>query len=269
VDCASLPESLLESELFGHERGAFTGAVQRRMGRLERAGGGTLFLDEVGEIPPASQSKLLRFLETRTFERLGGEGPITVDTRIVAATNRDLEVSVAEGGFREDLYYRLHVVPIRVPALRDRPGDIPLLVAHFLRRSEDPCRVSPAALDALLAHTWPGNVRELRNAVDHARVMARGGVIQPSHLPAAVTGTAAGASAVSADDERLRAMVTRWVSEGGGEGDLHAAVMERLEVHLLREVLARNGGNQVQAAKVLGIHRTTLRERMTRYGIES
>jgi DNA-binding NtrC family response regulator len=268
VDCASLPETLFESELFGHEKGAFTGAAGRRVGRLERAEGGTVFLDEVAEIPPATQAKLLRFLETRTVERIGGTGPISVDARVVAATHRDLAARIRQGLFREDLFYRLDVVTIRIPPLRERPEDVPLLVAHFLAQERGgPTRgVSRAALDRLLAHPWPGNVRELRNAVDHARVLARGEPILAEHLPPTVAG--AGAPTGPGDDALLRAVARRLAAEAGdGEGDLHALAMARLEKPLLEEVLSRTGGNQVRAARVLGIHRTTLRERMARYGI--
>ncbi len=272
VDCASLPETLFESELFGHERGAFTGAVDRRVGRLERASGGTLFLDEVGEIPPSAQAKLLRFLETRTFERLGGTGPVSVDARVVAATHRDLRERIREGLFREDLFYRLDVVTIRVPPLRERPEDIPLLVAHFLavfpgaeRGGPAPGGVSREALDRLMAHSWPGNVRELRNAVEHARVLARGAPILPENLPAAAGGGAE-AGGGPEGDALLRALVRRLVAAAGdAEGDLHGEVLARVERPLLEEVLARTGGNQVRAARILGIHRTTLRERMERY----
>jgi len=267
VDCASLPETLFESELFGHERGAFTGAVARRIGRLERSEGGTLFLDEVAEIPPASQAKLLRFLETRTFERLGGSGPAAVDARVVAATHRDLAARIREGLFREDLFYRLDVVTIRVPPLRERPEDIPLLVAHFLaqERGGPNGGISREALDRLMAHPWPGNVRELRNAVEHARVLARGSPILPGNLPP----TVAGASAPAGEDDALiRAVVRRLVAEGGETAeDLHGKLSARFEKPLFEEVLARTRGNQVQAARILGIHRTTLRERMERYGI--
>ena len=268
VDCASLPETLFESELFGHERGAFTGAVGRRAGRLERASGGTVFLDEVAEIPPGIQAKLLRFLETRSFERLGGTGPVSVDARVIAATHRDLAARIREGLFREDLFYRLDVVTVRVPPLRERPEDVPLLVAHFLAqgRGGPAGAVSREALDLLLAHPWPGNVRELRNAVEHARVLARGGAILPEHLPPGVAGGAAPAG--PGEDALVRAIVRRLAAEAGDrEGDLHARTLARFEKPLLEEILARTGGNQVRAARILGIHRTTLRERMERYGI--
>jgi DNA-binding NtrC family response regulator len=267
LDCASLPETLFESELFGHERGAFTGAVARRVGRLERAEGGTLFLDEVAEIPPTAQAKLLRFLESRTFERLGGSGPATVDARVIAATHRDLAERIRLGLFREDLFYRLDVVTIRIPPLRERPDDVPLLVAHFLAqgRGGPTGGISREALDRLMAHPWPGNVRELRNAVEHARVLARGEPILPENLPPTVRG---GTTPAGEDDALIRAVVRRFVAEAGdAEGDLHGSLSARFEKPLLEEVLARTSGNQVKAAKILGIHRTTLRERMERYGI--
>ncbi len=268
VDCASLPETLLESELFGYERGAFTGAFQRRTGRLERADGGTLFLDEVGEIPLASQARLLRFLETRTFERLGGERTTSVDTRVVTATHRDLAAAVAEGTFREDLYYRLNVVTLRVPPLRDRPEDIPLLVAHFLGMGDPAPGISAEALDLLTAHRWPGNVRELRNAVEHARALARGAPIAPGHLPPSLRTADRGADEDPADGATVDALVRRFVAAHPGGGTLHADLVARLERPLIREVLSRTGGNQVQAARILGIHRTTLRERMARHGLD-
>ncbi|HEU4395653.1 MAG TPA: sigma-54 dependent transcriptional regulator, partial [Planctomycetota bacterium] len=268
VNMAAIPRELVESELFGHERGAFTGAVGRRAGRLERASGGTVFLDEVAEIPPGVQAKLLRFLETRTFERLGGTGPVTVDARVIAATHRDLAARIKEGLFREDLFYRLDVVTVRVPPLRERPEDVPLLVAHFLAqgRGGPAGAVSRQALDLLLAHPWPGNVRELRNAVEHARVLARGGPLLPEHLPPTVAGGAAPVG--PGEDALVRAIVRRLAAEAGDrEGDLHARTLARFEKPLLEEILARTGGNQVRAARILGIHRTTLRERMERYGI--
>jgi two-component system nitrogen regulation response regulator GlnG len=190
-----------------------------------------------------------------------------VDARIVAATHRDLAERIRQGLFREDLFYRLDVLTIRIPPLRERPDDVPLLVAHFLaqERGGPSAGLSAAALDRLMAHAWPGNVRELRNAVEHARVLARGAPILPGNLPPTVGG---GEASAPGDDALFTAVVRRLVAAAGdGEGDLHAQVMARVEKPLLQEVLARTGGNQVRAARILGIHRTTLRERMERYGL--
>ena len=189
ISCAAIPEALLESELFGHERGAFTGAVRRKLGRFELADGGTLFLDEVGELPPAMQVKLLRVLQERRFERVGGEETVVADVRLVSATNRDLGAMVKAGAFREDLYYRLAVVPLTLPPLRDRPGDVRALCDHFLvklapRAGRRVLTLSPGALALLERHRWPGNVRELENALAQALVFADGEVIQPEDLPA-------------------------------------------------------------------------------------
>jgi DNA-binding NtrC family response regulator len=192
VNCAALPENLLESELFGHERGAFTSAESRRKGRFELADKGTIFLDEIGDVSQAMQAKLLRVLQERKFERVGGHESIEVDVRVVAATNKDLEKEVKEGKFREDLYYRLNVIKIDVPPLRERPEDIPLLITHFLnkyaRPNEPPKRVSPEAMERLLAYRWQGNVRELENAIERASVTTVGEVIPPEKLPSRITG---------------------------------------------------------------------------------
>ena len=205
VACAALPESLLESELFGHEKGSFTGATAMRTGRFQAADGGTLFLDEIGDISPTVQVKLLRFLEEREFERVGGNRTFRVDVRIVCATHRDLPSMVAGGAFREDLYYRLDVVEIRIPPLRERAGDIPLLAQHFLRRyadanDRDVRSISDEALALLMGHAWPGNVRELENSVERAVVLAETRVLEPSHFPTVrrpAKGSAAGASGVN------------------------------------------------------------------------
>jgi DNA-binding NtrC family response regulator len=263
IDCGALPESLLESELYGHERGAFTGAVGRKRGRIELAHGGTLFLDEVGELSPASQAKLLRFLAERELVRLGGSQRIAVDVRVITATHRDLRAGVEAGTFREDLYYRLAVTEIRLPPLRTRRDDIPLLVAHFL---ESEFRyaggMSEEAMAVLQRHSWPGNVRELRNAVEAATVTARGGVIGPEHLP---DSTRATASATADEVGRLAARLSDAAPEGGKYAAVHDAFEKAVVAHLLGLV----GGNQVQAARQLGIHRTTLRKLMERYGLGS
>src|SRR5262249_10852163 len=185
LHCAALPEHLLESELFGHEKGAFTGALTAREGHLERARGGTLFLDEIGDISPATQAKLLRFVEERTFTRLGGREDLSVALRLITATNKDLREEVHAGRFRQDLYYRLHVLEISMPALSERPGDIPALAAYFLGSiaGSRPRQLAPETLDLLQRFPWPGNVRELRNALEHAVAVSNGSVILPQHLP--------------------------------------------------------------------------------------
>jgi two-component system response regulator AtoC len=244
VSCAALTESLLESELFGHEKGAFTGAVARRKGKFEAASGGTLFLDEVGDISPKLQLDLLRVLEDRKFNRVGGTDPIEVDVRIVAATNRDLRKAVQDGVFREDLFYRLNVIPVVMPPLRDRKEDIPILVEHFLERLSVEMKkkldgVSPEAMAALMAHSWPGNVRELRNILERGAVVAKGDVIQLPDL-----GFAAQAAAESGSDP---------------------GTLEEVERRHIAEVLAHTGGNVSQAARVLGIDRVTLYNKMRKY----
>jgi len=261
IDCGALPESLLESELYGHEKGAFTGAAARKRGRVEAAHGGTLFLDEVGELPGASQAKLLRFLAEKEITRLGGQERLAVDARVVAATHRDLRAAREEGEFREDLYYRLAVTEIRLPPLRERLDDVPLLVAHFLEKEfAYPGEMGREALEALRAHSWPGNVRELRNAVEAATVSARGGVILPEHLPPGVR------AGPAAPPDALPGLVAR-LADGAPDGEAYARVHDAFEREVVAQALARFGGNQVQAARRLGIHRTTLRKLIDRYGL--
>jgi len=261
IDCGALPENLLESELFGYERGAFTGAVSRKPGRIELAHGGTLFLDEVGELSPPSQAKLLRFLAERELVRLGGAERVPVDVRLVTATHRDLRAAIGDEEFREDLYYRIAVTEIRLPPLRERREDIPLLVAHFLETEfRYPGELSREALDRLVQYSWPGNVRELRNAVEAAVVTARGRMIEPEHLPAFVTedpGTAA---------DEVGRLVAR-LADAAPEGRRYEVVHDAFEKAVVAHVLGLVGGNQVQAARRLGIHRTTLRKLIERYGL--
>jgi two-component system, NtrC family, response regulator AtoC len=245
VSCAALTESLLESELFGHEKGAFTGAVARRRGKFESAHGGTLFLDEVGDISPKLQLDLLRVLEARKFSRVGGSEPVEVDVRIVAATNRDLGKAVADGTFREDLFYRLNVIPIVLPPLRERKEDIPLLVEHFLERLSAEMRkpldgVSSEAMVALMAHDWPGNVRELRNVLERGAVVATGSVIHAGDLGLAPAAEPASAARVPGS-------------------------LEEMERRHIAEVLAHAGGNVSQAARILEIDRVTLYNKMRKY----
>jgi len=261
IDCAALPETLLESELYGHERGAFTGAVGRKRGRLEMAGGGTLLLDEVGELPLPAQAKLLRFLAEGEFVRVGGTERLRVDVRVIAATHRELRGAVAEGEFREDLFYRLAVAELRLPPLRERREDIALLVAHFLEREfRYPGELGAEAMVLLQRHAWPGNVRELRNAVHAATVTARGKTILPEHLPASVQG------AESIAPDGLGRLVAA-MADAAPLGERYAAVHDRVERAVVAHVLAQNGNNQVHAARELGIHRTTLRKLIEKYGL--
>jgi DNA-binding NtrC family response regulator len=277
VSCAGLPEPLLESELFGHARGAFTGAVASREGRVEAAAGGSLFLDEIGEMSPAMQAKLLRFLESRCFERLGESDPRHVDVRVISATNRELSAMVAAGAFREDLFYRLDVLRIALPPLRERREDIPLLVAHFLAMLSGagrPMEISREALSALEAYEWPGNVRELKNCLERAAAMARSsGVVSRDHLPGHVARAlgAAGGLAGSIDSlvRRLaRERAEEKVSDTSSSPELHAELVRLVERAAIAEVLAAVGGNQVQAARLLGLHRSTLRKKLAEYDLE-
>jgi len=243
VDCTSLPEALVESELFGHEKGAFTGADESRAGRFEEADGGTLFLDEVGELPLNLQSKLLRVLETTTFRRVGGQSDHQVDVRVVGATNRDLEAEVRAGRFREDLFYRLNVFPITVPPLRERPDDILPLADHFLRAEHK--RLAPAAQRLLTAYEWPGNARELRNALERAAILASGALVLPTDLPPALRRTTPGAKSGTTIEGGMRAVQRR-------------AIFEALE---------QTAGNKTQAAQLLGISRRNLIYKLRAYGM--
>jgi two-component system nitrogen regulation response regulator GlnG len=274
VNCAAIPRELLESELFGHERGAFTGAMAARRGRFEQAEGGTIFLDEVGDMDPSLQTKLLRVLQERYIERLGGEGSIPVDVRIIAATNQDLEAAVASRAFREDLFYRLNVVAIHLPPLRDRREDIPTLVVHFLtafaqEQRTAPKVVSPEAGELLLAYGWPGNVRELENVVKRASALATTSLILPDHLPETIRHAAGLPEAATPQNpfpaDWIRAELA--LLKGGLDGHLHDHFVSCVERPLLELVLRRTGGNQVKAAELLGINRNTLRKRIKELGI--
>jgi len=245
VNCAAIPTELLESQLFGHARGAFTGAVADRRGAFQDADHGTLFLDEIGDMDLAMQAKLLRVLQDRLVHPVGGK-PVAVDVRIVAATHRDLPRAVAEGKFREDLYYRLGVVPIALPALRDRPADIVPLAEHFLALAGGAKRLSPDAAAALLAHPWPGNVRELRNAMERAAALVRQDLV------------------TSADLAFLRPAAT---PAGQQEGTLPAAIAQ-LEAEMIRRALDAAAGNRAEAARKLGITRQLLYDKMKRLGLE-
>ncbi len=253
LNCAVFSETLVESELFGHERGSFTGASSQKIGRFELAKGGTLFLDEVGDIPPAVQVKLLNVLQTGTFERVGGTKPLTTDARVVAATHRDLAARIATGEFRADLFYRLNVVSLHVPALRDRPGDIPSLAAHFLRKHADlsakgVAGVSREALENLARHPFPGNIRELENLVERALVLADGPILEARDFPLAAAGSPGPAGDAMA-------------------GDGLEAQVARLERNLIARALARHGGNQSAAARDLGLTERAVRYKMQKLGL--
>lgn len=251
VNCASLPETLLESELFGHEKGAFTGAVGQRKGRFELANKGTIFLDEIAETTLSTQKKLLRVVQEREFERVGGTSTIKVDTRIVAATNKDLVREIDAGNFREDLYYRLNVISIELPALRERHTDIPLLVEHFLHkhrygRGSSPARISHEAMARLQSHDWPGNVRELENTIERAVIMARGGIIASEHIT------------FPGQETRRPVDVAQMIADGVKLD----AYLKDMESRFLREALRQAGGDPVVAANLIGIEPVDFRRRL-------
>jgi two-component system response regulator AtoC len=251
VNCAAIPETLLEAELFGHEKGAFTNALARRIGRFEQANKGTVFLDEVAELSPALQAKLLRVIQERTIERLGSNVPLTVDFRLIAATAQDLAPAVASGKFREDLYYRLNVLTIALPALRDRREDIPFLVQRFLGRSERPVTVRQDALDRIMAHNWPGNVRELENVITRAIVLAPGGIITPECIQFA---------------DRSCPQSSGWLTQiPHREG--YWQVIRQVEAQLVRAALGEAQGNKAEAARLLGIQRRLLYEKISELGL--
>ena len=254
VHCAALAASLLESELFGHEKGAFTGAMERRIGRFEQAEGGTLFLDEIGEIDATVQVKLLRFLGERTFERVGSNQMLTADVRLVAATNKNLEELVKAGKFREDLFFRLRVVEVRLPALRERAGDIPLLAQGFLREfarenNKPVTDFTAEALEALMRHAWPGNVRELRTAIEHAVVLSRGERIGPRDLPPSVRGLTG-------------------ATPGEGWGADKNLTVKEAEKQLIIRALQECDGNRTLAARKIGMSRRTFHRKLHSYGLE-
>jgi two-component system nitrogen regulation response regulator GlnG len=273
ISAAAIPTTLLESELFGHEKGAFTDAKERRLGKLELAHGGSVFFDEIGDMPPELQVKLLRALQERAFERVGGHELIRMDVRVLAATHRDLEAMMKEGRFREDLFYRLNVVSLSLPALRERRGDVPLLAEHFLAKYAEALGeriIAPEAMDRLVGHDWPGNVRELENVIQRAMVMAASGVIAPEHLP---IGPVSAAAAV-APDATLEDVIERKMHEcvrglrGHASANLHALMVGLVEKPLLRAVVRETRGNQVRAAQLLGINRNTLRKKLKEHGID-
>lgn len=257
VNCGAIPENLIEGELFGFSKGAFTGADRDKPGRFETANHGTLFLDEVGELPPAAQVKVLRFLDSHAVERLGSVASRALDVRIVAATNRDLVREQQDGAFRSDLYFRLAVIEIELPPLRSRLADIPLLVRHFLRQNgAEPGLMRSDTLDVLTRYDWPGNIRELRNAVEHSLVGGGGDAILPRHLPPRVR-----AAPASTDRENALQHYLESIRRTTPAGLLEAAVTP-VERALINAVLSECGGNQSRTAKLLGIHRNTLRQKL-------
>ena len=264
VNCSALAETLLESELFGHEKGAFTDAHATRKGRFEISHGGTLFLDEIGEIPGPLQAKLLRVLQEKSFERVGGSKTMTVDVRVIAATNRDLKQEVAEGRFREDLYYRLNVVHIPVPPLRDRIDDIPILVAHFIQKygqneGKGSIKVAPQTLKRIYSYPWPGNVRELENAIERAIILCRGDTVEPEDLMDEF-GEPEKAKPGAAD---LDVDVERFLSSGMDLNDTLGAIEKKMIV----TALERTGHVQAHAAELLGIKRNLMQYKMKKYGL--
>jgi DNA-binding NtrC family response regulator len=276
VNCGALSESLLESELFGHVRGAFTGAIDNRTGRFEAAHTGTIFLDEINSTTPHLQVKLLRALQEREFERVGDTQTIRVDTRVIAASNRDLLAEAAAGRFREDLYYRLNVVPIHLPPLRDRREDIPELVAHFLdlyneQNDRYVAHIDPRAMASLQQYHWPGNVRELQNYVERAVVMAPGDELTAQLLPTTVTtGRSPRVIGAPLDFESLtEELVHRGLGDAGEEAeDVHSQIVDRVEREVISQVLHECDGVQIKAASRLGINRNTLHKKLKQYGLD-
>ncbi|MEW6417103.1 MAG: sigma-54 dependent transcriptional regulator [Nitrospirota bacterium] len=272
LNCAAIPRDLLESELFGHEKGAFTGAIATRAGRFELAHEGTLFLDEIGELDPSLQAKLLRVLQEMEFERVGGVKTIKVDVRIIAATNKDLEKATKEGKFREDLFYRLNVIPIHIPSLKKRVEDIPLLIDHFInkfskRRKREPLKFSSEALDCLLKYRWPGNVRELENLIERLTILVSGNVVKVSDLPEKFheeTGIEMVKESyfVKAPDHTFKEFV---LPDAGINLN---SVLENMERKLIQSALEKTGGIKNKAAELLGLNRTTLIEKLKKKNIE-
>jgi DNA-binding NtrC family response regulator len=272
LNCAAIPETLLESELFGHERGAFTGADRRRIGKFEQCNGGTLFLDEVGDMPPGLQTKVLRLLQEQAFERVGGNETVRTDVRLIAATHRDLKAWSEEGKFRPDLYYRLGVFTIHLPPLRERGDDLPMLIQNCVRRfsrelGREVCEVAPEALERLRSYAWPGNIRELQSVLKQALLQASGTILLPAFLPE-VLGGPSGPAPVSpplGNCPGLQAFIDQRL--GPGTDDLYAHAHRELDRILLARVLEYTHGSQHQAARVLGIARKTLRLRLRQLGL--
>jgi two-component system response regulator PilR (NtrC family) len=268
LNCGALPETLLDSELFGHMRGAFTGADTNKKGLIEVADKGTILLDEIGEMSPQVQVKLLRFLQDRKFRRLGGTDEIDADIRVIAATNRDLAKMVADGTFREDLYYRINVIPVRLPALRDRPEDLPLLADHFVAKyaaqmKKDISGLSPAALDRLRSHGWPGNVRELENAIERAVALEQSSTIGPGSLPEQLRATGMPVDQRAPESDREATGPDRFPDDGF---DLEQHV-QHIEREYIAEALRRAGGVKVRAAELLGMSFRSFRYYTKKYNL--
>ena len=277
VNCGALSESLLESELFGHVKGAFTGAVANRTGRFEAAHTGTIFLDEVSATSEKLQVKLLRVLQEQEFERVGDTETIRVDVRVIAATNRDLETEIEAGNFREDLFYRLNVIQIDMPPLRERPDDIPHLAEHFVRKycrqnGRAPLAIDPQAMQLLQQYHWPGNVRELENNIERAVVLCQGDTIRPEHLAPKLCNRQTEAGQQHTGTGRLanltRSLVSQALRETSEPGNLYEQVIERVERELISHVLERCQGVRIKAAALLGINRNTLHKKLQELGLE-
>ena len=254
INCVAIPEGLLESELFGHEKGSFTGATSQKQGKFELANKGTIFLDEIADMPLSTQAKLLRALQEKEFERVGGNRPIKVDVRFIAATNKNLPKMVKNGQFREDLYYRLNVFSLHLPPLRERREDIPVLLEHFLSKISKPLQVSSTALQFLMSYSWPGNIREMKNTVERSALMTEGDMIEPSHLPSHIIAT-----------EGMKGQIMApGLSEDASIDD---RLME-LEKMMIMEAMIKSGGIQVKAAQLLGIKERSLWHRVKKYNID-
>jgi two-component system nitrogen regulation response regulator GlnG len=282
INMAAIPRELIESELFGHERGAFTGATNRHVGRFEQAAGGTLFLDEIGDMPPEAQTRLLRVLQEGEYTTVGGRQPIRANARIVAATHRDLRALIRSGQFREDLFYRLNVVPIRLPPLRERPDDIPVLAQHFLNKAQSeglPAKtIDPAAMAMLSAYRWPGNVRELENLIRRLAALVPQPIITEAILAQELADYTIAEEpapiAINDDPDSMATVVERHIArllaairESGEEGVLYERALAELERPLIRMTLAETRGNQIRAAALLGLNRNTLRKKIREHGI--
>jgi len=253
LNCVAIPEGLLESELFGHEKGAFTGATVQKIGKFELASGGTIFLDEIGDMPLATQAKLLRVLQEKEFERVGGNQTIRVDVRFIAATNKNLMEMVRQGTFREDLYYRLNVFSVLLPPLRERKEDIPLLAAYFIGQMENHVKLSGESLQVLTAYSWPGNVRELQNMLERAAVLTDSGIIEPQQLAVQINGAVPAQMYQNPEATQAKSIDER---------------IDEVEKGLIIEALSRSGGVQVKAAEILGINQRSLWHRIKKLGID-